>query len=215
MTSDVDEEGWTYSFSFNPAFSWHGTHIWFHSFVRRRRWLRKRVKATREITSREPSPHGLNSDYFTIHTAGRALGGPGWTWQDADGDGREDSALPPDRITDVPALMRALRACRLDREKVAAVKAFLNDAGDEAVYLPDRVPEVMSLMIFQASRRELLALLQAKAGPAAVAVAMEEVQRREYWSDTAGDGGGDEMKGKGKGKERVSEVEVGAGEADV
>lgn len=124
-------------------------------------------------------------------------------------------ALPPDRITDVPALMRALRACRLDREKVAAVKAFLDDAGDEAVYLPDRIPEVMSLMIFQASRRELLALLQAKAGPAAVAVAMEEVQRREYWSDTAGDGGGNEMKGKGKGKERVSEVEVGAGEADV
>lgn len=216
MTSDVDEEGWTYSFSFNPAFSWHGTHIWFHSFVRRRRWLRKRVKAPHDTTtSRDPSPHGLNSDYFTIHTAGRALGGAGWTWQDADGDGREDSALPLDRITDVPALMQALRACRLDREKVAAVKAFLNDAGDEVVYLSDRVPEVMGLMIFQASRRELLALLQAKAGPAAVAVAAEEVQRREYWSGATVDGGGGESKGKGKGKERVDEVEVGAGEADV
>lgn len=215
MTSDVDEEGWTYSFSFSPAFSWHGTHIWFHSFVRRRRWLRKRVKLSSHDTSREPSPHGLNSDYFTIHTAGRALGGPGWTWQDADGDGREDSALPPDRIPDVPALMQALRTCRLDREKVAAVKAFLNDGGDEVVYLPDRIPEVMDLMIFQASRRELLALLAAKSGPAAVAVAEREVRRREYWSGAAAVESGGDVKGKGKGKERVREVEVDAGGRDV
>lgn len=208
MTSDVDEEGWTYSFSFSPAFSWHGTHIWFHSFVRRRRWLRKRVKVPHD-NSREPSPHGLNSDYFTIHTAGRPLGGPGWTWQDADGDGREDSALPPDRIPDVPALMRALRTCRLDREKVAAVKAFLNDGGDEVVYLPERVPEVMDLMIFQASRRELLALLAERAGPEAVSVAEKEVRRREYWS---GEGRGDV---KGKGKACVREVEVDPGDGDV
>jgi len=45
MSRDVDEEGWEYSLYFN-GFSWHATSPWFHSFVRRRRWirLRKRIK---------------------------------------------------------------------------------------------------------------------------------------------------------------------------
>ena len=48
MANDVDEEGWQYSFAFFKGLAWHGTHPWFHSFVRRRRWLRKRVR-TREM----------------------------------------------------------------------------------------------------------------------------------------------------------------------
>jgi len=45
MSHDVDEEGWEYSFWFKNC-SWHGTRPWFHSFVRRRRWLRQRVRGT-------------------------------------------------------------------------------------------------------------------------------------------------------------------------
>lgn len=37
MSADVDEEGWQYSFMFRQKTSWHGSHPWFHSFVRRRR----------------------------------------------------------------------------------------------------------------------------------------------------------------------------------
>lgn len=82
MTTDVDEEGWSYSFSFSPAFAWHGNHVWFHSFVRRRRWLRKRVKLPEHLQRRrgvadpgddaqtERSGHKLNTDYFTIHSKG-------------------------------------------------------------------------------------------------------------------------------------------------
>ena len=44
MAHDVDEEGWQYSFAFFKGLAWHGTHPWFHSFVRRRRWIRKRVR---------------------------------------------------------------------------------------------------------------------------------------------------------------------------
>jgi hypothetical protein len=41
MSRDVDEEGWEYSFFFR-GFAWHGISPWFHSFVRRRRWIRLR-----------------------------------------------------------------------------------------------------------------------------------------------------------------------------
>jgi hypothetical protein len=185
MTTDVDEEGWTYSFSFNPSFSWHGNHIWFHSFVRRRRWLRKRVKLHAHETgsacgSREGSrerPHGLNPDYFTIHSGARitsggitsgaakkqrrsVMEGAGWSWKDEDRDGKEDSEQQEEEgITDVSRLVSVLRRSRLDREKVEAVEDFLKNGGEEVVYLPERIPAIMSLMIFQASRQQLLSLL--------------------------------------------------------
>lgn len=44
MSGDVDEQGWQYSFSFSSS-QWHGTHPWFHSWVRRRRWVRLRHRA--------------------------------------------------------------------------------------------------------------------------------------------------------------------------
>ena len=54
MSYDVDEEGWQYSLSFRTGIAWHGNHPWFHSFVRWRRWLRKRVKGPpAQITRRE------------------------------------------------------------------------------------------------------------------------------------------------------------------
>ncbi|KAH0612135.1 uncharacterized protein H6S33_010187 [Morchella sextelata] len=209
MTTDVDEEGWTYSFSFSPAFSWHGTHIWFHSFVRRRRWLRKRIKlhghdsgstCSSRSGSRERG-HTLNPDYFTIHSHSRhrhaaatadgstilgggakkkkkrgLMGGEGWDWKDEDGDGRDDAEqAQQEGIKDIPTLMNVLRAARLDREKVEAVENFLKEAGDEVEYLPERVPAIMALMIFQASRRQLLSLLVRAA---------EDAERAEEGPDT-------------------------------
>ncbi|PUU72161.1 hypothetical protein B9Z19DRAFT_1069976 [Tuber borchii] len=182
MTQDVDEEGWTYSFSFNPVFSWHGNHVWFHSFVRRRRWLRKRIKMSHnpDFSSREGSrerPHGLNRDYFTIHSrhldGGSTRTGVGkrkqrrsvmegseWTGENAEmDDDLEEEGL----ITDIPKLLRVLKIARLDREKIEVVEKFLKDGGEEVAYLPERIPHIMSLMIFQASRRQLLKLLIAAA----------------------------------------------------
>lgn len=157
MTQDVDEEGWAYSFSFNPAFSWHGNHVWFHSFVRRRRWLRKRVKIpdTGDFSSCEGSPerpHGLNQDYFTIHSRQLMDGSSGpmsgarkqrrsvmegseWTTQNAEIDDLEEEGL----ITDIPKLMRVLKIARLDRERIEVAGRFLEEGGEEVAYLPDRV----------------------------------------------------------------------------
>lgn len=72
MSHDVDEEGWQYSFAFGKQTAWHGTHPWFHSFVRRRRWLRKRVKKHAlepgaPKASNLSAAHRLNAEYFTIH----------------------------------------------------------------------------------------------------------------------------------------------------
>ncbi|ODQ65809.1 hypothetical protein NADFUDRAFT_24734, partial [Nadsonia fulvescens var. elongata DSM 6958] len=41
MSGDVDDNGWSYSFRFGSN-TWHGTNIWFHSWVRRRKWKRVR-----------------------------------------------------------------------------------------------------------------------------------------------------------------------------
>lgn len=88
------------------------------------------------------------------------MAGAGWSWKDEDGDGKEDTEQAEEEgIADVPRLMSVLHNSRLDREKIEAVQAFLRDGGEEVAYLPERIPAIMSLMIFQASRRQLLSLL--------------------------------------------------------
>ncbi|KAK9471245.1 uncharacterized protein V1510DRAFT_420856 [Dipodascopsis tothii] len=90
MTDDVDDQGWAYSLSFTNG-NWHGSHVWFHSFVRRRRWLRKRKRvlsptATRDDRSIATSAYtdysrggrldrtiysaaeGMNNSYFTVQS---------------------------------------------------------------------------------------------------------------------------------------------------
>ncbi|PQE13721.1 meiotically up-regulated 65 protein [Rutstroemia sp. NJR-2017a BVV2] len=59
----VDEDGWEYSFAFSRKFSWHNSR-WYNSFVRRRIWIRKRVKKSAGYHSQHA--HILNEDYFTI-----------------------------------------------------------------------------------------------------------------------------------------------------
>lgn len=169
MTADVDEGGWAYSFSFSPAFAWHGTHVWFHSFVRRRRWLRKRVKLPKELATAElyggtstVDAHGLNDDYFTIHSRvgkdARTRRKKRSVLESADWGGDEESDEEVE-VKDVATLMKVVRRARLDREKIEAIMRFVEDGGDEVVYLADKLPELMRMMIFQASRRQLLAHL--------------------------------------------------------
>lgn len=173
MTNDVDEEGWSYSFSFNPAFSWHGNHVWFHSFVRRRRWLRKRIKlpshsvsaaADLGSSSREDSidraGHGLNGDYFTIHSrqVRRRSAIDGSEWGGGKNEEEEEEGVEED-IADIPTLMKVMKRSRLDREKVEAVENFVEQGGEEVAYLAEKMPQLMQFMIFQASRRQLLAHL--------------------------------------------------------
>lgn len=181
---DTDEEGWRYSFAFGQRgrWAWHGTHPWFHSFVRRRKWVRLRVKRGHSLAPEgakvkvksENEGHMLNAEYFTIHNSKRptsryaegtdaserpdskrysTVTGKGWS--KAEGDVAEE----PVEINDMPSLLKVLRTAAIDREKIAAVRQFLDNGGEELHYLADNMHEIMSLLIFQTSRQQLSALI--------------------------------------------------------
>ena len=167
MSHDVDEEGWEYSFDFSPKFAWHGNHPWFHSFCRRRRWLRKRVKVKQLAEKAEGKgtrdAHKLTADYFTIHAArpdrSRSTSGDRSTRRRsstmAGYQVAEDDETGMTEIADVATLMTALKRARVDREKVAAVTQFLDQGGDELFYLADTIPMIMDDFIYQTSRRQM------------------------------------------------------------
>ncbi|MCJ1287842.1 hypothetical protein MMC26_007194 [Xylographa opegraphella] len=168
MSHDVDEEGWEYSFSFRQGFSWHGNHPWFHSFVRRRRWLRKRVKAHLQGGSDSKSgPHMLNADYFTIHPA-RASSRASSADRSVDNrssyisiqhaeSGSEDE---DGEISNILALMKALKKATVDRKKTEAMTNFLDHGGDDLYYLPDHMHEIMGIFLYQTSRQQLVTTMQ-------------------------------------------------------
>lgn len=174
MSHDVDEEGWQYSFMFGSNFAWHGTHPWFHSFVRRRRWLRKRVKRTDFTMGKDKegsleAAHHLNTDYFTIHSRQRDRSPASASNPEAvlarpvsytSFQNIKEEMVEPDEIKDIPSLLKTLRLGHIDRVKVDAVKQFIRDGGDEIHYLPDNMSEIMSSLIFQNSRRQILEYLK-------------------------------------------------------
>lgn len=171
MSYDVDEEGWQYSFNFSQGYAWHGNHPWFHSFVRRRRWLRKRVK----IHPLKPSSgagklaqsHLLNEDYFTIHTSRNRsrdssmdrTGTKRSSFLSAKTNSDSEEEDIGD-ITDILKLMVALRRARVDREKMSAVKKFVDQGGEDLIYLADRMLNIMRSFIYRTSQQQLRTWLQ-------------------------------------------------------
>ena len=169
MSHDVDDEGWEYSFAFGTKFSWHGSHPWFHSFVRRRRWLRKRVRIKSVKSEMQGGPqasHMMNQDYFTIHVG-----------RDESPDSRVDqatnapSALPArsdddasdkddDDVYNIYELVVALKKAKIDRQKISIVSSFLEHGEEELYYLAESMPEIVSLLIYPTSRAQLRSRLQ-------------------------------------------------------
>lgn len=154
MTGDVDEEGWQYSFYFRGS-KWHGVSVWWHAFVRRRRWIRKRVK--RKVIPKDEGAggHSLTADYFTIHSrrgsmtpevGGSRTGsfissgrnsGESSRWLES-----SEFAVSDDEdedITDIPSLLNAFKKARLDREKLLAMEKFVHTGGEEVAYLAENV----------------------------------------------------------------------------
>lgn len=140
MSGDVDEEGWQYSFSFVPKCGWHGTHPWFHSYVRRRRWVRLRVKKRHARSTKNNGDeetdfqlaHKLNEDYFTIHSHKIRR-------NDTKQDAIASVPVVEENIENIPALLQALKNAIVDREKIEALKKFIAQGGDELYYLPEKV----------------------------------------------------------------------------
>ena len=223
MSHDVDEEGWQYSFSFSRNFAWHGTHPWFHSFVRRRRWLRKRVKRAdgllKEKEGTMEAGHHLTTDYFTIHSKKRGRSPACASNPDTQlarpvsfqsYHSIDEELNQPEEVTNVPSLMKVVRYAAIDREKIQAVKQFIQTGGDEVHYLQDQIPAIMASLVFQSSRRQVLTFLRDQAEGAqnhrdehnadknperdaerrridsllrAADAASKEISGLEYWSD--------------------------------
>ncbi|KAI1136148.1 hypothetical protein F5Y05DRAFT_111724 [Hypoxylon sp. FL0543] len=211
---EMDADGWEYSFMFSKKFSWHGPK-WYNSFVRRRTWIRKRVK--KGLGYQVNDPYMTSPEYFSI-TPTRSNGEPASIDQLTARLSKEPSRRSRDTrrgdedgvkedITTINDLMITLRRSRIDREKLEAVESYIEHCSDELQQLKDYMHEIMSLFVFQASRRLLLAHLtklhddqadkgdkgkspatQQKAENLAEAIkhADEEVRRLEYWSDIKG-----------------------------
>lgn len=178
MSHDVDEEGWQYSFAFGRSWAWHGTHPWFHSFVRRRRWLRKRVKrdsrGSHGKAGTMSDAHHLTGDYFTIHSKRDrspidAVDGTAKTAKPSSFisyPSTNDFDEAPEEVRDIASLLKALKYATVDREKIELVKKFVKQGGEELVYLKDHIPTIMSFLVFQTSRTQLLSYLKKTANDA-------------------------------------------------
>ncbi|EDU39695.1 hypothetical protein PtrSN002B_004140 [Pyrenophora tritici-repentis] len=205
MSLDVDEEGWQYSFLFKGS-PWHGNHPWFHSFVRRRRWLRRRVKQKLPPKTKANARERMFGETFSIGTtlARSTTFGTG--------SGLLDSTQVSldEEIGNIPTLMKKLKAAAIDREKIIYIHKFIDDGGEELHYLAEQIPAIMSMLIFQNSRRQLLSTLMDRFEAAkdhreqhekdhkpegdaeqrrinnllkAIEAADNECKKLEYWSD--------------------------------
>lgn len=148
MSTDVDEQGWQYSSSFSSS-AWHGSHPWFHSFVRRRRWVRLRTKRLSDRAYRGRSnfeeAHMFTADYFTIHSKRKRTGAsetgsraPSTYLMDP-ANQMVDEEPYLEEIGNIPTLMYALKKAIVDREKIDALKRFIEEGGEEIYYLEERV----------------------------------------------------------------------------
>ena len=160
MSGDVDEQGWQYSFSFGSR-AWHGSHPWFHCFVRRRQWLRLRVKRTMKMRlgqSNFERAHMLNDDYFTIHSSAAkdqrqtsivpmSATQSAYSGMTSGNKGNDADLLELEEITDIPMLMYALKCAIVDREKLDYLKRFVEQGGEELYYLNEKVRIANSLNI--------------------------------------------------------------------
>jgi translation initiation factor 1 (eIF-1/SUI1) len=132
MSHDVDEEGWQYSLWFRGA-AWHGNHPWFHSFVRRRCWLRKRVKQKLPPKTKDNRDR-LFGDTFSIGTTLARISTVGTASLE---DSKEQSV--EEEVKDIATLMRILRKSAIDREKIVAITRFIDEADEELHYLAEQV----------------------------------------------------------------------------
>ena len=163
MSRDVDDEGWQYSFSFRHTFSWHGNHPWFHSFVRRRRWLRQRVKLPFGISRGVDGTDVdiLTADYFTINTTRNMSRGSDTRTSTYVENQQPDSGSEDDEeIDNILTLMKTFKGTIVDRKKQEALENFLEHGKEDLNYLPEYMQEIMAGFTFQESRQQLLSYFE-------------------------------------------------------
>ncbi|KAI0522014.1 hypothetical protein F5B22DRAFT_634373 [Xylaria bambusicola] len=213
----TDSDGWEYSFMFSKKFSWHAPK-WYSSFVRRRAWIRRRIKIGTGYQGMDDQ--AMNPTYFsvlskkqtlspfaTIDEVGRiSTERQSGMSRDRSGADAEESSPDSLEIKTTEDLMAILGQLRIDRERLEAVENYIENCTDDLLHLQDYMHEIMSMFVFQASRKTLLTQLtqlhddgtsKTKKGKsaktpkaenlaAAIKHADEEVRKLEYWSDIKG-----------------------------
>jgi hypothetical protein len=88
----------------------------------------------------------LNEDYFTIHSPkvrSREQSVAGLSRVESGFLNRADMTVDEEphieEIGDIPSLMHALKLASIDRERIDALKKFVEEGGDELYYLNDKV----------------------------------------------------------------------------
>lgn len=134
MSLDIDDQGWAYSWRFGSN-SWHGNHIWFRSFTRRRNWLRLRQKIRSDPDEITEAPFLTMSE--TIEN--------------------EDT-----RQLVIESLLTDLDACRLDREKLQIIVSILSDQQKlESIRLIARhMDQIIAKLQYQDSLLKLLGRIE-------------------------------------------------------
>lgn len=88
----------------------------------------------------------LNEDYFTIHSSkvrSRPQSVAGLSRVESGFLSRVSTKLDEqahsEEVGDIPSLMYELKLASIDRERIDALKRFVQDGGEELYYLNDRV----------------------------------------------------------------------------
>ena len=156
---------------FSKKFSWHKP-AWWNSFVRRRAWIRKRTKKENKHYSQDTSSMMFNPEYFTVRPSSEIERSPSRLTSTSQQPQRAPSRgsrlsisigvddFTREDIETVDELLLVLRQSRIDREKIEAVDNYLeHSTEDELEGLQHVMHEIMSIFVFQASRRVLLTRL--------------------------------------------------------
>ncbi|KHJ35790.1 putative meiotically up-regulated 65 protein [Erysiphe necator] len=209
--TEDSSEGWEYSFAFHGKFSWHKCK-WWNSFVRRRAWVRKRVR--RKDHNGNDNLYAFDSEYFTVNPVKFSQRNPASSVLGTDccesyllfGKHQvEDEA--PKQISNFEKLTKVMKTARIDREITEAVENFTQNREENYLLLKDQMHKIMHLFIFQASRRILIFVIlkqlrmaldkrknsgqfeseekqdQIKFLDAALKAAKGESDNYEYWSE--------------------------------
>jgi hypothetical protein len=177
MAGDVDDQGWVYSWRFG-ADTWHGSHLWFSSFVRKRVWKRLRERVSQEVSEEIleslPSHVPTHLDIF-----GRGVE-PGLLVQSQIGpaapteshvvvrgepqSGQRSSIgsqVAQSEIGSIDTLIERVGRCRIDRERIELVDQLITDASyDLLQQLASRASEVLAKFDFTDSKTHLIHHLQ-------------------------------------------------------
>ena len=87
----------------------------------------------------------MNPDYFTIHTEGTGLQSPTADYNSASVPagqqwGMQDKETWDDReVRDIATLLQGLREVPVDSQRITLIRRFLEQGGDDLLYLADEV----------------------------------------------------------------------------